>query len=404
MAAAASLLINVLAARTLGPAGRGNVALLLQVGYLTNMLAMAGTDRAYPVMIPPQRGALAATGDAIRLVLPSGAIFLLASIPLVFTIGAGTSSGAGLTVVAFLVAALAMVAGGAVRTAAAASGVAGPFVAGAITGQLVLVVAVAGLAVLDVESPGLWLLAYGAALSLTPVIAWALLRRQPAGASPDSGHLRQARRLGLRLLPAGLAGMVMLRADRLLLPWLGSYEQLGLYIVVATVAEFAVWPVQSYVDAQAARWHRQHLTGTLRRARPMLAATAYGLAAGVALLGAGSLLVPPVFGDEYRGSVALLAPLAAGTLFYSVSRVAVGLGVATGRARSALVADIPAMVVALAAYVLLIPEWGALGAAVGSAVAYGVGAVLAVSTLTTSPQRPPIAVLPALPARQRYPR
>jgi O-antigen/teichoic acid export membrane protein len=381
VAAAASLLINVLAARTLGPAGRGHIALLLQVAYLTNMLALAGTDRAYPVLIPAGRSALAATGDAIRLVTPSGLLLLTAAVPVVAVVGAGTPDDTGLTVTAFVVAAVALIAGGAVRVAAAASGTAGPYMTGAFTGQLVLVAAVTVLTVAHVDSPAGWLLAYGVALCTGPALAWLLLRRQHSTGTTAYADLRAARRLGLRLLPAGLAGMVILRADRLLLPWLASYQQLGLYIVVATVAEFAVLPVQSYVDAHAARWHRQHLDGTLPRARPVLAAAGYGTAAGTVLVVAGYLLVPPVLGDDYRASTGLLVPLAVGTVAYSVSRVAVGLGVATGRARSALITDIPAMVVALGAYLVLIPRWGAYGAAVGSAVTYTTGALLAAATL-----------------------
>ncbi|MFG3599738.1 lipopolysaccharide biosynthesis protein [Micromonospora chersina] len=375
---AASLLINVLAARAMGPAGRGSLALLLQVAYLTNMIAVAGTDRAYPASISLRRGARAATGDAGRLLAPSATVALAVSAPIVFAIGAGSPSGGWLTLVAFVVAALAMVSASATRTGAAASGVAGPFVAGTVAGQLVLVAAVAVVAARGVDSPGVWLLVYGASLGTAPVVSWALLRRGRAGATDAPPDLGPARRLGLRLLPAGLASIVMLRTDRLLLPWLGSYEQLGIYIVVATVAEFATWPVQSYVDSQAPRWHHRFLAGTLGRVRPLLGAAAYGLVAGAALLIAGHLLVPTLFGSEYRGSVGLLTPLAVGTLCYSVSRVAVGLGVVSGRARTALVADIPAMVVAVSAYLLLIPRWGAMGAAVGSAIAYGTGAVLAV--------------------------
>ncbi|MET8908562.1 hypothetical protein [Micromonospora sp. NPDC004551] len=384
-AAIASVIINVLAARTLGPAGRGHIALLLQLGYLANMLSIAGIDRAYPVLIPPGRGPYLAVRDTTRLVAPIGAIILAVSVPVVAVIGADTASGPWLTAAAFVIAAVALMSGGAVRTAAAASDLAGPYLVGALAGQSLLVAAAGMLSVLRVDSPGLWLLAYGATLGVSPLAAWALLRRRHRTERVGGAeHLRKARSLGLRLLPAGLASMIMLRADRLLLPWLGSYEQLGLYIVVATVAELAVWPVQSWVDVQASRWHRQHLAGTLRRARPIVVVAGYGLGAGILLVAAGRVLVPLIFGDGYRDSILLLIPLAIGTLAYSISRVAVGLSVATGRARTALIADIPAMLAALAAYAVLIPERGAYGAAVGSAIAYGIGAALAIVALLTA--------------------
>lgn len=195
--------------------------------------------------------------------------------------------------------------------------------------------------------------------------------------------------------------MVLLRGDRLLLPWLGSYDDLGIYIVVATLSEFAIWPIQNHLDAQAPRWHQRFLAGEMRCRGPLLIAFGYGIAAGLVLLAAGHLLVVPVFGAEYRASTVLLVPLSIGTAFLSVSRAAIGLGVAAGRARVALAADIPAMVVCLGACVLLIPRYGALGAAVASALAYGVGAAVAVLLCLTVARRVAVAApdSPAVPVQ-----
>lgn len=385
---AASLAVNAMAARTMGPSGRGNLALLLQITYLTTMIAMAGTDRSYPATVAHQPSARRAAADTLRLVVPSAAVGLVAAAPVVTAVS-GAPSNPLLTVASFAVTACALVAASALRTAAAAAGVVRPYVLATIVGQLALVASATLLTGAGVSSPDVWLLVYGAAIGAGPLVAWALLRRS-ADLRPEIPHsLSPARRLGLRLFPAAVAGMVMLRADRLLLPWLGSYEQLGLYIVVATVAEFVCWPVQSYVDAQVPRWHQRFLAGELRRGTPLLLAAGYGVTAGLTLLVAGHLLVVPVFGAEYRDSIPLLAPLAVGAACYSVSRVAIGLNVAAGRARGALAADLPAMVVALGAYLVLIPQYGAAGAAVGSAVAYGVGALLAVPLCLRTP--PPVA-------------
>ena len=374
---AASLAVNAMAARTMGPSGRGNLALLLQITYLTTMIAMAGTDRSYPASVPHQPSARRAAADTLRLVVPSAAVGLVAAAPVVTAIG-GRSNNAVLTVAGFAVTVCALVTALALRTAAAAGGVVRPYVLATILGQLALVASAAVLTATGVTSSDVWLLVYGVAVGTGPLVAWVLLRRTGNQRSEITHSLAPARRLGLRLLPAAVASMVMLRADRLLLPWLGSYEQLGLYITVATVAELVCWPVQSYVDAHAPRWHQRLLAGDLRPGGPLLAAAGYGAGAGLALVVAGHLLVVPVFGPEYRESIPLLAPLAVGAACYSVSRVAVGLNVAAGRARGAIAADLPGMVVALAAYLVLIPRYGAAGAAVGSAVAYGVGVLIAV--------------------------
>ncbi|MER7459785.1 hypothetical protein [Micromonospora sp. NPDC126480] len=385
---AASLVINILAARSMGPAGRGSLALLLQLTYVVNLLAVAGSDRSYPATAPVDRGARAATADMLRLVAPAAVLAMAALGPIVLIIDAGTRH--HLAVLSgFLLVATVLALNSALRTGAAASGVASPYLTATVAGQVTLVAAAAVLTAGGADSVEVWLIAYGGSLAVAPMVAFGLLRRA-APARPAQRHsLAPARRLGLRLLPAAVAGMITLRVDRIMLPWLGSYEQLGLYIVVATVAELAIWPVQSYVDAQAPRWHQRFLQGDLRVSRPLLAATAYGVVAGIGLIAAGHLLIVPVLGEEYASATGLLIPLAVGAVGYSVSRMAVGLAVATERAGSALIADIPSMVVALGAYLVLIPRHGAMGAAVGSAVAYGAAAVLAVaSTLAVTSGRP----------------
>lgn len=383
--AAASLVINAMAARTMGPGGRGQLALLLQITYLATMLAMAGIDRSYPATVPLQRSIRNAAVDTLRLVAPSTAVVLAVVVPLGYALGSAAPSSRVLTAVGAAAVTAAMVAVAALRTGSAAAGSVRSFVLATVIGQGTLVATAVLLTAAGVKSSDLWLLAYGAALGIGAVVAWALLRRT-SDTEPEAPHsLSPARWLGLRLLPAAVASMVMLRADRLLLPWLGSYEQLGLYIVVATLGELVSWPVQCYVDAQAPRWHQRFLSGELQRGGPLLIGAGYGAAAGLALVVAGHLLVVPVFGATYRESTVLLTPLAVGAACYCVSRIAIGLTVAAGRARAALAADIPAMVVALAAYLVLIPRHGALGAAIGSAIAYGVGALLAVPLCLRAP-------------------
>lgn len=376
---AASLVINILAARSMGPAGRGSLALLLQLTYVVNLLAVAGSDRSYPATVPLGRAVRDATADMLRLVAPAAAVAMAALIPVVVLIDTGTPH--QLAVLSgFLLVATVLALNSALRTGAAASGVPRPYLTATVAGQVTLVVAAAVLTVVGVGSVEVWLIVYGGSLAVAPLVAWALLRRTGPATPAGRRSLAPARRLGLRLLPAAVASMVTLRADRIMLPWLGSYDQLGLYIVVATVAELAIWPIQSYVDARAPRWHQCFLQGDLRVAGPLLAATGYGVIAGIGLVAVGHLLVVPVLGNEYASATGLLVPLAAGTVGYSVSRMAVGLAVATERAGSALIADIPAMVVALGAYFVLIPRHGAMGAAVGSALAYGAAAVLAVAS------------------------
>lgn len=370
------LLVNILAARSMGPVGRGGFALFLQITYLANTLALAGVDRSYPATAGQQRDPLRAGWQVLRLVTPTVLLTLASVAPVISWVAGGGANGA-MTAAGFALTACALIGTTALRTGAAATGAGRGYLLATTVGQLSLLVVSVGLLVVGNEAAPVWLCGYGAALCTGPLVAWLVLGRARRAATPSRADPRPARRLGLRLLPATLATMVMLRADRLLLPWLGSYGQLGLYIVVAAATEIIVWPVQAYVDAQTPRWHRQFLAGELRPLRLLTCAVAYGALAAVALMVGASLLLVPVFGPAYEASLRLVVPLALAAACYAIGRVAVGLGIACGRARVPLAADSPAMLVALALYVLLIPEHGAMGAAVGSLAGYAVGASVA---------------------------
>lgn len=398
---AVSLVINAMSARTMGPRGRGDLALLLQITYVANLIAVAGVDRSYAATVPPEHDVRSAIRDTVRLVAPTAAVVIVGAAAVAWWIDGSGRHQRMLAATGLVLTAVSLVAASTLRTAATATGVTRPYVLSALVGQVTLLASAALLTAAGVGSSDLWLLGYGAALSVGPLAAWLLLRRSGGPPARATRDLSAARRLGLRLVPAALASMVLLRGDRLLLPWLGSYDDLGIYIVVATLSEFAIWPIQNHLDAQAPRWHQRFLAGEMRCRGPLLIAFGYGIAAGLVLLAAGHLMVVPVFGAEYRASTVLLVPLSIGTAFLSVSRAAIGLGVAAGRARVALAADIPAMVVCLGACVLLIPRYGALGAAVASALAYGVGAAVAVLLCLTVARRVAVAApdSPAVPVQ-----
>jgi len=125
----ASLAINALAARTMGPAGRGSLALFLQLTYLANLLAMAGTDRSYSATVPLGRGARNAAADVLRLVAPCGLVVLLLFSPVVYAAGAHGADGAdgGLLVLSgFAITTSALLSAQILRTGAAAAGVVHP--------------------------------------------------------------------------------------------------------------------------------------------------------------------------------------------------------------------------------------------------------------------------------------
>jgi len=75
-------------------------------------------------------------------------------------------------------------------------------------------------------------------------------------------------------------------------------------------------------------------------------------------------------GERYAPAKGLVLPLVAAASLYAVSRVSLALVIARGRNLLASGAESAGFVTSLACYVLLIPHYGAYGAAYGSLVGY----------------------------------
>lgn len=378
IAGTGALAVNVLSARGLGPEGRGQIALWLQIGVVAGVLILGGADRAYPAVAdhPTLAGAVR---DLHRVIRPGMAMVALAGAAVAGWLLLHGGSDGWAAAATILVAAGSAI-GAAVRSASAASGHARPFLVSTLAGQGLLIGGCVTLLVLEATSPAVWLTVYGTAL----IFAFMLAAR-PAGTTGTD--LTKVRRMGHRLAMSTAASIVMMRADRLLLPALAGYAQLGIYGTVATITEMISLPVQAWVDSHVPAWRKAHLAGTLRRGRILSLAAVYALTAATSVTLLLRALVVPMLGEAYRPAVALVLPLAAAAGCYAISRVGVGLAVATGRPGTAAVTDMTAMVVSVAAYLLLIPPYGAMGAALGSLVGYGVAAIIAIVGTTTLNRR-----------------
>jgi O-antigen/teichoic acid export membrane protein len=80
-------------------------------------------------------------------------------------------------------------------------------------------------------------------------------------------------------------------------------------------------------------------------------------------------------------------PLIAAAGLYAISRISLGLLVAKGHGTLVSAAEIAGFAVSFAAYLLLIPQHGILGAAWGSLLGYGAGLVFALITTALARDR-----------------
>jgi O-antigen/teichoic acid export membrane protein len=364
-----ALAANVLMVRALSPSGRGEVALILQVVYLATQVLLLGTERSFVASYHDVTPAAAVRAYARLLVLP-GALTLAATAG--FAALAPARFDPGTLVITLIVTYAAVEATSlASRAVAICVGRVRDFLYARIIESLLLLAMLVTLFVAGASHPAVWIGAYllsGAVSTFAYLVRWLRLPAPPAPPLDQNGTVR---REGLALFPAALSNMAMLRADRLALPALASTSALGLYAAVATMTELLAWPLRAYADSRLGQWRATHREGALNVRPIVTAAAVYCLVVAPIAATALYLLIVPLFGADYAPAKVVVLPLVAAAGLYAVSRISLGLLIARGHSALVSAAEITGFAVSFAAYLLLIPAHGILGAAWGSLIGYG---------------------------------
>ncbi|WP_146179907.1 lipopolysaccharide biosynthesis protein [Micromonospora sp. RP3T] len=196
-------------------------------------------------------------------------------------------------------------------------------------------------------------------------------RMRRAGLLPfarPADELPRLFRFGSRAMGLTVGLTVALRADRYVLGAFVDTAAIGVYSLAATLAEVPrLVPIAlgQLVNRQAALGHG---VDRVRRASRMALVAA--VAAALLIGGAGWLTIEPVFGPSFAAAVPLLGLMlvaeVAFTPFTITSRALLG----AGRMTAAGALGIGGGLSALTAYLILIPLWGTVGAAVASLTVY----------------------------------
>jgi PST family polysaccharide transporter len=194
---------------------------------------------------------------------------------------------------------------------------------------------------------------------------------------------REAGRLlseGWPLLLSGMAIMLYMRIDVVMLEASGGLGAVGIYGAATRLSEawyFVPTAVAAAMAPSITAAHQRDPSAYLASVRRLLCfLTAIALAAAVALSLLSAPIVGALFGQEFASSAPVLAVHAWAGVF-----VALGVGQGTwnvceGLTRLALVRTLGGAAMNIALNVLLIPRFGALGAAVATVVSYAVSAYL----------------------------
>jgi O-antigen/teichoic acid export membrane protein len=232
------------------------------------------------------------------------------------------------------------------------------------------------------------LLAYvGSSLALV-VVAAVAARRWVGPFRPvlDSNRWRAVAVAAAPLFALGAVGWLHSKVDTMMLGVLGSYEAVASYEVAYKffeVSRFAIRPIAMIFFPLCAGLVAAGDWPALRRLtrRIMLSVVALGLAAAAFVLPLAELLIVSLFGTTYQSSTGVLQVLFLGAPALYSGMVGVFVATAMRQERKALILTAICLLANVVANAIVIPLWGALGAAwttVATETILGVGLVVAV--------------------------
>lgn len=203
---------------------------------------------------------------------------------------------------------------------------------------------------------------------ITPVIGGLayvpMLRTISQPPTPATGTLPRFNpilRYGIKVWLGAISGILLVRVDQALLTPLAGSLQLGLYVVAVTVGEIPLVVNSAVRDVTFATESKQTSVGRVTAAARISSSAC--MAIGALLLAVTPLAVPVVFGNEFRAAVPATIILLIATMVGTPGSVA-GAGL-SGRGRPELrsASLIVACVVNFGLLLMLVPDFGAIGAA-----------------------------------------
>jgi O-antigen/teichoic acid export membrane protein len=386
-AAVLSLLSVLIVARALGAEGRGQVAFLTAMTFLTANLATFGVQEAngnFAASDPRARRALATNSVFLALVLGGAAVAILSALIAIFPAVAGDSNPTlRVAAFAFIPAILLQIF---LRFLVQAEYGFAATNAAFVLAPMLNVVGNGlfyALGILSVNTAVVWWLA-GQALE-TVLLAWYLQRRLSGFGRPDLALARRALRFGARAHPGRVMLLGNYRLDQWLLGAIAGSRELGVYSVAVAWAE-ALWYLPTALAAvqrpdlvRAAKHEASRIAARVFRAVMLVTA-----ACAVVMVVAAPILCVTIFGEDFRGSVSMLRVLAFAAFGVASVKLLGSALVTQGRPGLQSIAIGTGFALSVALDILLIPPFGGQGAAFAAAIAHTTaGAVVCAIFLRT---------------------
>jgi O-antigen/teichoic acid export membrane protein len=374
---ALGMLTSVLLARTLGPSGRGVLAVLLVVPTLVLTMADLGLKQAAVYLVGQRKVPVEQVVQTVLfLVFVTSPVCLLAVLA-VYAAQGTTRYGALTVAMAVSAVPLTLLA---TYTRGVALGLGSiqtynrvlSYVSPLNLAGIALLVGVLGLGVRG---------ALGAYLLSAALVAGYSLRFLSGVAPPVPRYVRglptKMIRLGVVYAAATFALLLSYRVDVLLLQRAVTEAQVGLYTLGSNLAEL-VWQLPAAITPvvfSRSASSRDPQAFSRRLARLLRLTLLAGTVVGTAFYVAAPWLIPFAYGEAFRVSVGVHRLLLPGIVVSLVYHLLHSDLQGKGRPLVSLSVFLPVAVLNVTLNLLWIPRWGILGAAAASSVSYTCGAL-----------------------------
>jgi O-antigen/teichoic acid export membrane protein len=209
---------------------------------------------------------------------------------------------------------------------------------------------------------------------IAAVLGWRRLARRGLFRDAERPALPLAREIsayGMRAQVGGVMTLLNLRLDFILLSVLAGPAVLGVYAIASKYAELLKVPGMALTYVLYPQYAKDGLARAIVRARRAIPRGALAIAgATLPLIALAPWIIPAVYGARFDGAVAPAQIITLGLALEGVAGVITGFLYGVGRPGLNSWAMGAGLAITLALDLLLIPPFGAVGAAVASAVAY----------------------------------
>ncbi len=209
---------------------------------------------------------------------------------------------------------------------------------------------------------------------VTAIVSLVAAIRVDGLAKPERRLVRESMAFGVRGWVGSLAGILNARVDQIIIGLITTEAVLGLYSVSVNVSEVLLYLPNATATAllpailQSAPEFR--LAQTLMVFRRLTVMTFIGVVAAMCV---GVPLIPIVFGSAFKGSTLPFVILLPGGLGYGALVVAEAALYAAGSPGRASLGVVVALCVGVVLDLILVPPYGASGAAIAATAAFAAG-------------------------------